>query len=319
MNEKINILILAAGLGKRMKSDKPKVLFDLLGKPILGYILETVEKIKNDKVIVLVGNRSELVTEFLKDKNVEIAYQKEQLGTGHAVMCAFEKFDENSNIVVLAGDVPLITSETLSRMIDKHIKDKNDITLLTMELEDPTGYGRVVREKNRKISMIVEDKDCNQRQKKIKEVNSGVYVFRYKFLKNYLKKLSNDNSQKEYYLTDLIKIGSKERSKIETIKLENILEVSGINDREQLSHIETILLNKKVFSVLKNGVTIKSPQTCYIEYDVVLENDVTIEPYVVIKGKSIIRKGTRISSFSVLENYETKEDQFVPPFSNLKG
>ncbi|MEO0288047.1 MAG: sugar phosphate nucleotidyltransferase [candidate division WOR-3 bacterium] len=319
MNEKTNILILAAGLGKRMKSDKPKVLFDLLGKPILGYILETVEKVKNDKVIVLVGNRSELVTEFLKDKNVEIAYQKEQLGTGHAVMCAFEKFDENSNIVVLAGDVPLITYETLSKMLDKHIKDKNDITFLTMELKDPSGYGRVIKEKKGKISMIVEDRDCNQRQKRIKEVNSGVYVFRYNFLKKYLKKLSNDNSQKEYYLTDLIKFGSKERSKIETIKLENIIEVSGINDREQLSQIETILLNKKVSSLLKNGVTIKSPHTCYIEYDVVFENDVTIEPYVVIKGKSIIRKGTKISSFSVLENYETREDQVVPPFSNLKG
>lgn len=319
MKEKTNILILAAGLGKRMKSDKPKVLFDLLGKPILGYILDTVEKIKNDKVIVLVGNRSELVKQFLKDKKVEIAYQKEQLGTGHAVMCAYDKFDQNSNIVVLAGDVPLITSETISKMLEKHIKDKNDITFLTMELENPSGYGRVIKEKNRKITMIVEDKDCNQRQKMIKEVNSGVYVFRYEFLKNYLKKLSNDNKQKEYYLTDLIKIGSKERSKIETIKLENVLEVSGINDRYQLSQIETILLNKKIGYILKNGVTIKSPQTCYIDYDVVFENDVTIEPFVVIKGKSIIRKGTKVSSFSTLENYETKENQIIPPFSNLKG
>lgn len=319
MNQKTNILILAAGLGKRMKSQKPKVLFDLLGKPILGYILETVEKIKHDKVIVLVGNRSELVKEFLKDKKVEIAYQNEQLGTGHAVMCAFDNFDKNSNIVVLAGDVPLITPETISKMLDKHIKHENDITFLTMELENPSGYGRVVKGKNGKIKMIVEEKDCNQSQKRIKEVNSGVYVFRYDFLKNYLKKLSNNNNQKEYYLTDLIKIGYKEKAKVSTIKLENVLEVSGINDREQLSQIESILLNKKLFTILKEGVTIKSPQTCYIEYDVVFENDVTIEPFVVIKGKSKIRKGTRISSFSVLENYETKEDQFVPPFSNLKG
>ncbi|MEJ5308055.1 MAG: sugar phosphate nucleotidyltransferase [candidate division WOR-3 bacterium] len=319
MKEKTNILILAAGLGKRMKSDKPKVLFDLLGKPILGYILETVEKIKNEKVVVLVGNRSELVTEFLKDKKVEIAYQKEQLGTGHAVMCAFDRFDQNSNIVVLAGDVPLITAETISKMLDKHIKEKNEITFLTMELENPSGYGRVVKEKNRKVKMIVEDKDCNQNQKKIKEVNSGVYVFKHDFLKKYLKKLSNDNSQKEYYLTDLIKIGYKEKVKVGTIKLENVLEVSGINDREQLSQIETLILNKKISTALKEGVTIKSPHTCYMEYDVVFENDVIIEPFVVIKGKSIIRKGTRISSFSTLENYETREGEFIPPFSNLKG
>ncbi len=319
MKEKTDILILAAGLGKRMKSEKPKVLFDLLGKPILGYILQTVENIKNDKVIVLVGNRAEMVIDFLKDKNVEIAHQNEQLGTGHAVMCAFDKFDKNSNIIVLAGDVPLITSETLSKMLEKHSKNKNDITFLTMEIEDPSGYGRVVKDKNSKVMMIVEDKDCDKKEKKIKEVNSGVYVFRYDFLKKYLKTLSNKNNQNEYYLTDLIKIGYKEKSKIETILLENIIEVSGINDREQLSRIEEILLKRKISNLLKNGVTIKSPNTCYIENDVVFENDVTIEPFVVIKGKSVIRKGSIISSFSTLENYQTEQNQFVPPFSNLKG
>lgn len=317
MSEKLNILILAAGLGKRMKSQKPKILFDLLGKPILGYILQTVKNIKNDKIIVLVGNKAEEVEGYLKDKNVTIAYQKSQLGTGDAVKSAFEKFDERSSVMVLAGDVPLITEKTLTSLYLSHQNNNNDITFITMELDNPYGYGRVVRDRSGKIKNIVEEKDADEDEKRIKEVNSGLYIFKYDFLKNNLHLLSNDNNQKEYYLTDLIKLGYMKNAKIETVKINDPSEVTGINDREQLSMTETLLLKRKISSLLKNGITIKSPETVYIEYDVSFETDILIEPFVIIKGRSIIRKGTKISSFCYLENFETEEYQHIPPYSNL--
>ena len=244
-SKKLAVAILAAGLGKRMKNpDKPKVMFEISGKPMIDYVVELAFKVNADKVIPIVGHRREHVIDFLNEKfpgkNIEFAVQEEQLGTGHAIMQT-EKLlkDFDGEILILSGDVPLLKYETVQNLIDEHLKNNNDATLLTTVFNNSSGYGRIVRDKNGEFLKIVEEKDAAEEQKEIKEINPAIYIVNSKVLFEALKKITPNNNQKEYYLTDIFHHIQKEKTG--TVVTNDELEVTGVNSIEQLKEMEETL------------------------------------------------------------------------------
>lgn len=238
------VVILAAGLGKRMKSpEKPKVMFELGGKPIIAYVVELALRLNPDKIIPIVGHGRELAGDFLRknfDYNFEFAVQEEQLGTGHAVMQTENLLkDFESDVLILSGDVPLLKYETVEKLLNEHFDKSHSATLLTAVFEDAGGYGRIVRDSNGNFLKIVEDKDASAEEKKIKEINPAIYVVNSRVLFDALKKLKPDNKQNEYYLTDIF--NSIPREEVGTILVEDENEVKGINSLDQLREIESLL------------------------------------------------------------------------------
>jgi len=241
----IATIILAAGEGKRMRSDLPKVLHPLNGRPMIQYVIDAAEKIDSRKIILIIGHKKELVMEATMDRKVEYVVQEKQLGTGHAVLQTEAHFRNYSgNVLVLSGDVPLLRSESLKKLIKGHEKERPLATLLTAEMDDPSGYGRVVRNKKGFVEQIIEDKDATLEIKKIKEINVGIYIFECKTLFDTLPIVKNDNQQGEYYLPDVIKIYAERKEKIAAVLTPDIEETHGINNIEQLVNAERILLNR---------------------------------------------------------------------------
>jgi len=239
-------VILAAGKGKRMKSDLPKVLHPLLGRPMIHYVIETARAIGSTKIILVVGHKKELVIDATRDENVDYAFQEQQLGTGHAVLQARSFLqDAESDVLVLSGDVPLLTPVTLSQLIKIQQQERPLASLLTAEMEDPTGYGRIVRNTAGFVRQIVEQKDATADILKIREINVGIYIFQCRLLFDTLPRLSNNNSQGEYYLPDVIKIYVDRGDKVAAILTPNAEETHGINDINQLEHAEKILSKRK--------------------------------------------------------------------------
>lgn len=239
-------VILAAGKGKRMNSDLPKVLHPLLGQPMIHYVIETARTIGSTKIILVVGHKKELVIDATRDENVDYAFQEKQLGTGHAVLQARPFLqDDESDVLVLSGDVPLLTPVTLSQLIKIQQQERPLASLLTAEMEDPTGYGRIVRNTAGYVRQIVEHKDATADILKIKEINVGIYIFQCRLLFDTLPRLSNNNSQGEYYLPDVIKIYVDRGEKVAAILTPNAEETHGINDITQLKHAEKILNKRK--------------------------------------------------------------------------
>jgi bifunctional UDP-N-acetylglucosamine pyrophosphorylase / glucosamine-1-phosphate N-acetyltransferase len=239
-------VILAAGKGKRMKSDLPKVLHPLLGRPMIHYVIETARAIGSTKIILVVGHKKELVMDATRDEKVDYAVQEQQLGTGHAVLQARPFLqNDDSDILVLSGDVPLLTPATLNQLIKIQQKEHPQASLLTAEMEDPTGYGRIVRNKDGYVSQIVEHKDASAEILKIREINVGIYIFRNRPLFDTLPGLSNNNSQGEYYLPDVVKIYVDRGEKVAAILTAHAEETHGINDIDQLKHAEKILMSRK--------------------------------------------------------------------------
>lgn len=235
-------LIMAAGKGTRMKSDLAKVLHKINGRPMVHYVIDIAQKIKSQKIVLIVGHQKDLVMSKCKPFNVEYALQDQQLGTGHAVMMAEHFFKNyNGNILILSGDVPLLTARTLEKLIDAHIKSKAIASLLTAYLDNPTGYGRVIRSEEGIVKSIVEEKDASEEQKRIKEINVGIYIFSSIPLFKSLKLIKNDNAQGEYYLPDVVKLYVEKREKVVAQIADNFEETKGINNLEQLKEAETIL------------------------------------------------------------------------------
>jgi len=240
--QKLAVVILAAGLGKRMKNpDKPKVMFEILGIPMINYVVDTAFKVNPEKVVPVVGHHRELVIDYLNSvfpkKNIEYAVQEEQQGTGHAVMQAKELLkDFEGEVLILSGDVPLLKEQTVQMLIDEHFLNQNTATLLTTVFKNSFGYGRIVRDEKGKFVKIIEDKDATEEQKKIKEINPAIYIVNSKVLFDSLSKISNENSQGEYYLTDIFHFISKERTG--TLTTDDELEVTGVNSVEQLAEME---------------------------------------------------------------------------------
>ncbi|UCF90578.1 MAG: NTP transferase domain-containing protein [Desulfobacterales bacterium] len=243
MDNQVAVIILAAGLGTRMKSDKAKVLHEILGKPMVLYVVETARAVAGDDVILVVGNQAEEVRRVVATNGQSLfAFQDKQLGTGHAVLCALPHIpDHCANVLILCGDVPLITAETLCQLIQDHEQNQRDITVVAVEIDNPTGYGRILIDENRQVYGIVEESDANGDQKKIRTINTGIYCVKKDFLKSALEKIRPDNSQGEFYLTDIIQIGYSEKKLAGVFMGQNEKEFQGVNTWQELQRVEALM------------------------------------------------------------------------------
>jgi len=300
-------IILAAGQGTRMKSKLPKVLHKVAGIPMLGHVLDRLKEAGVKRKIVVLGHGANLVEEWLPE-GVEVVYQKEQLGTGHAVLQAKELLEETTGtVMVVCGDTPLLEASTLQGLLKTHLTSKAQVTVLTADINNPNGYGRIIRDNNQ-IKAIVEEKDATDQQKAVTEINTGSYCFAADFLKKYLSKLTNDNAQGEYYLTDLIKLAVQDSLKVEAFLLDDIQESLGINNRIQLAEAEQVLKKRILEKLMLAGVTIVDPQSTYIENTVHIEADSIIYPGTMLAGQTIIGEnceigpGVRITNSSIGSN-----------------
>lgn len=243
MIDKTTVIILAAGLGKRMKSGKAKVLHEILGKPMILYVTQVANQVADDNVVVVVGHQAERVrAEVDKHFKVKYAFQEQQLGTGHAVQCALPFVPRHTkNIVILCGDVPLLKASTIETMINDHKTNERDITVLAVTVSDPSGYGRMIVDQNGDLSAIVEEADANKEQKKINLINSGIFCVQMDCLKTLLLKIKKDNAQNEMYLTDIVKIGCNENKKVSVTVGADANEVIGVNSLAELARAEAIM------------------------------------------------------------------------------
>ena len=300
-------LILAAGQGKRIKSDLPKVLHKVCGKEMVNHLIDTLRKGNVEDINVIVGKGAELVKENTKARNVSYSLQEEQLGTGHAVKCAMEFLkNKKGTVAVFNGDAPLIKEETIEELFKIHKENGNSATILTSILDDASGYGRIIRNEN-EVLKIVEHKDCNEEEIKVREINSGMYCFEIESLVECLNNLSNNNSQGEYYLTDVIGMMKEKNEKVGALVI-SYEETLGVNSRVQLAEVEAILRKRINNKHLENGVTIIDPNTTYIGIDVEIEQDTIIYPGNVIEGNTVIGKNCMLYPNSRINNSVIGED-----------
>ena len=292
--EYVITIIMAAGKGTRMKSNKSKLVHKIYGKELVRRVAELAYKIGSDDVVAVVGHMREQVQEVLGD-SVKYAYQDELLGTGHAVMQAAPFLEgKKGKVVVLYGDVPIIRPETLKKLIEKSVTSKEYATLLTAIYENPTGYGRIIRDEGGSVEEIVEEKDANSYQKKIKEINSGIYCFDIEELLKALKFIKPNNAQGEYYLTDVIKIMNDKGLKTGAVIVEDNTEILGVNDRAQLELLTRVLRMRINSEHMRNGVTIEDANSTYIYDDVKIGQDTVIHPNTTIQNNVIIGKNCEI-------------------------
>jgi bifunctional UDP-N-acetylglucosamine pyrophosphorylase/glucosamine-1-phosphate N-acetyltransferase len=295
-----HIIILAAGIGKRMRSKKVKVLHDLMGKPMIEWVIDLAKSFSPRSITLVYGEKGE----ELKDKfpGLKYALQKEPNGTGAAVSVALNEIeDTEGDAIILSGDTPLLGKESVASLIKYHEKNNYHVTLMTFCPDDPCGYGRIIRKKDQIVG-IVEERDANAAQKRIEEVNGGVYVFSIKHLRKALKQLTTDNSQGEYYLTDVIAIIRKDGGKVGGIKAEKSWELKGVNTRKDLAEITEIMRRKKIESLMENGVTIIMPDTVYIEPQVEVGQDTIIYPNTVLGGNTVIGNDCTVEPFVYIVN-----------------
>ncbi|MGL5328416.1 MAG: bifunctional UDP-N-acetylglucosamine diphosphorylase/glucosamine-1-phosphate N-acetyltransferase GlmU [Peptostreptococcaceae bacterium] len=294
-------IILAAGKGTRMKSKYPKVIHKVCGKEMVNHVINVSKKSGVSDIVAILGHESDVVKTKLPEDTL-IAMQTEQLGTGHAVKMAKEYINDEDTIVVLCGDTPLIKEDTLKRLFAYHIDNEYHATVLTTKVDNPTGYGRIIRDENEDLLKIVEQKDANEEEKAVKEINSGIYCFNGESLREALDLIDNNNAQGEYYLTDTIYIMRDKGQKVGAYNGSTIEELMGVNSRVELSKAEEIM-RKRINEVhMVNGVTIIDTNSTYIESDVEIGNDTIIYPGVMLKGNTKIGSSCTIEMNSSIEN-----------------
>ena len=299
----LSVVILAAGRGKRMRSEKPKVLHKICGRPIIYYILKQILGLEPKNIFVVAGHKKQILKDYLASefKSVYIIEQKKQLGTGHAVRMVRDGAGGfGRSILVLSGDSPLITKKTLESLVNLRNREDTAAAVLTSITRDPEGYGRIVKNEKGEVKRIVEEADANPYEKKINEVNSSLYCFDTKLLFENIDSIGTKNSQGEYYLTDIIETLNKEGHKVNTFTIADHNEVKGINDRSQLSEAGKIIRKKINKRLMENGVTIVDPDSAYIEDTVRIACDTIIEPSCFLKGTTIIGENCTIGPFSQL-------------------
>ncbi|WP_090794923.1 bifunctional UDP-N-acetylglucosamine diphosphorylase/glucosamine-1-phosphate N-acetyltransferase GlmU [Paenibacillus sp. GP183] len=320
-------IVLAAGQGKRMKSKLYKVLHPVGGKPMVGHVVDTLHHIEVSRTLVVVGFGSEAVQNYLGDK-VEYVLQEQQLGTGHAVLQAKPLFEKEEGVtIVICGDTPLIQHHTLQEMIKLHEQTGAAATIMTAEMVQPAGYGRIIRNAEGSVSRIVEHKDCTPEEASVKEINTGTYCFDNQLLFEALGHVTNDNTQNEYYLTDVIRILAGQRKGIQAYLLEDGSESIGVNDRPALAEAEQLLKRRINKQHMINGVTLIDPENTYIEADVQIGMDTVILPGTILRGSTLIGEGctlgpnTEITDSTVKDEVTIKQsvvqEAFVDSFASV--
>ncbi|NJN59224.1 MAG: bifunctional UDP-N-acetylglucosamine diphosphorylase/glucosamine-1-phosphate N-acetyltransferase GlmU [Leptolyngbyaceae cyanobacterium SL_5_9] len=305
----VAVAILAAGRGTRMKSHLPKVLHPLGGRSLVERVLQSLAEIQPSRRLIIVGYRSDLVQEALSPyPDLEFVEQTEQLGTGHAVQQLLSPLaDFKGDVLVLNGDVPLLRPQTLKALLQTHQTQHNAATILTAQLPDPKGYGRVFCDGQNVVTQIVEDRDCTAAQKQNRRINAGVYCFRWADLARVLPQLQSNNDQQEYYLTDTVSV----LEPVMAVDVEDHQEILGINDRKQLANAYSILQTRVKDDWMKAGVTLIDPDSTTIDDTVQLQPDVIVEPQTHLRGKTLIQAGSRIGPGSLIENSQIGENVTV--------
>lgn len=308
----LTAVILAAGEGKRMRSKNSKCVHTICGKSLIEWVYKAVDDSGVKNTVVVVGHKADQVKECLGGR-AEYATQEKQLGTGHAVMQA-EKYlkDKEGIAVVLCGDTPLITSETISKAIKAHKENNNSATVITAIAGDPAGYGRIIRDAEGNVVKIVEHKDATEKEKNICEINSGMYCFTISDLLNSLKELNNNNSQGEYYLTDTLEILISKGSRVGAVIADNSDEILGINDRMQLAKAGEILRKRILYNVMMAGTTVLDPNSTYIDDGVKIGPDTVIYPNTIIEGGSVVGEGCTIGpNTRIVSSYIGDEAEII--------
>ncbi len=313
---RIAVVIMAAGKGTRLKSKHPKVLHEVGGKPLLAHVIAAATKVVAAKdVYAIIGHEADQVRQAVAHAGINFVLQEEQRGTGHALMVAREALTPYDQVIVLSGDAPLITPHTIERLRDFHVSRKAAMTLLTAQLANPTGYGRVIRKspKSGDVRAIVEQKALSPAQQKIREINAGFYAFAVEPLLRYIDKLSTNNPHHEFYLTDMAAILGKARERVVALEADDPYEVLGGNTRAELVDIDQRMRMAKCQQLMADGATIFYPQTCVIDSDVQIGADTVIEPFVQILGNTQIGSDCRIRSYSVIRNSEIADGVLLLP------
>jgi bifunctional UDP-N-acetylglucosamine pyrophosphorylase / glucosamine-1-phosphate N-acetyltransferase len=307
---------MAAGKGTRLKSKHPKVLHEVGGKPLLAHVIAAAAKVvPAQDIYAIIGHEAERVREAVAHTGINFILQEPQKGTGHALMVAREALRPYDQVIVLYGDAPLITARTISMIRDFHESRRPAMTILTARLTDPTGYGRVIRKsaKSDEVQAIVEEKSANPAQKKIKEINSGSYVFEVEPLYRHIDKLGTENPHGEFYLTDMAAIFRKEKERVLAVEASDPREILGANTRAEMVDIDQHLRMAKCRELMAQGVTIFYPQSCVIDSDVEIGADTVIEPFVQILGNTRIGSDCRIRSYSVIRNSVIGDEVLILP------
>lgn len=332
LKKSINVVILAAGKGTRMKSNYPKVLHTLSGKTILEHVIQVAKSIKPKKIILVYNNKEREIKSKINDNTIQWVIQKEQKGTGHAILKASNFFSDNDEIIILYGDMPCISIKSIKKLFNS--KKNSKISLLTAYIENPEGYGRVLR-KNRKVIKIVEEQDANYFEKKIKEVYSGTFIANGKDLKRWLNKINNKNAKHEFYATDIVHSAYLENNKIKTVQILNKDEILGINNKLQLSIVEKIFQKKQINNLLISGVILKDPshfilrgtlkhgKDVEIDTGVILEGNIVLGDNVKIGAGSIIKNSfidsqTEIKEYTIIKNVKIGKKCIIGPFAHLR-
>jgi bifunctional UDP-N-acetylglucosamine pyrophosphorylase/glucosamine-1-phosphate N-acetyltransferase len=335
--EGIATIILAAGRGTRMKSDLVKVLHPLLGIPMLSYPLElSLNGIKAEKTMVVVGHQADLIKERFKYLEIDFVLQQEQLGTGHAVLQAIPFLQSFSGtVLILCGDVPLVELETLHSFIDTYKKNGSTLSVLTAVVENPSGYGRILRNAEGWLERIVEEKDASEKERAIREINTGIFCVKAPFLMEGLREIGKENAQGEYYLTDLVEVAKKRGLRCSAHIVADPVEVMGINTRVDLAIANEVLRQKKLKDLMLSGVTVVDPKTTYVDRTVEVGKDSILYPNCHLQGKtrigerciiepnskisdSIISNDVTIRANSVITESKIEEGASIGPFAHLR-
>ncbi len=329
----LDVVILAAGQGTRMRSDLPKVLHRLGGRPMLTHVVAAARALEPARIVVVYGHGGERVREAVADPTLRWALQDQQLGTGHAVSRALPELSGDGLVLVLYGDVPLVRPQTLQSLVDA--ARTGGLALLTVELDDPSGYGRIIRDAEGRVLRIVEHKDADEAQRRVREINTGLLAAPAGKLRQWLAQLSNDNAQGEYYLTDVVAMAVADSTPVTAVRAADPIEVQGVNDRAQLAELERALQRRQADALMRQGLTLADPsrfdlrgelrfgRDCFIDVNVVLSGTVQLGDRVEIGPNCVIRDaviedGARIEANSVIEEARIGAGAQVGPFARLR-
>jgi bifunctional UDP-N-acetylglucosamine pyrophosphorylase/glucosamine-1-phosphate N-acetyltransferase len=308
------IVIMAAGKGTRLKSNRAKVLHEIGGRPLLAHVIAAARQVvPSQDIFVVVGHQAEAVRKAAEPTGERFVLQADQRGTGHAIMCARDQIQGFTNFIVLSGDAPLIRPETIARLRDFHLSKQAAMTILTAEPLDPTGYGRIIRAGGDRVKAIIEQKALTKSQLKLREINSGIYAFATRPLLAHIEHLKTDNVHGEFYLTDMAALLVRAKEAVVGVKAADPAEVLGANTLAELASLDAALRARKCSELMAAGVTIYRPDTCVIDTDVEIDADTIVEPFVQILGQTRIGSGCHIRSFSIISNSRLTNSVTVRP------